>query len=130
MLKTIGWINIILILAMLSIYPIKKINLHLIKQKSSLKDTFRKFYRFIIKAHPIVGIIIILLGLYHGYNAYSLTAFYSGTILLYWIVLMGIVAIIGQKISFLKKQWRIYHRIMGFLALVFSFIHIYYPNLF
>ena len=130
MIKIGGWINIILIMVMASIYPIKQ--MYMKKYKLEGKESaigLSKLYNFSRKAHPILGIIILFIGTIHGSMAYSLTVIHTGTILLYSIYLTGIIALIGQKFKPFKKHWRLAHRVLGLLVIVLAVIHVFWRNI-
>lgn len=128
MVRIIGWINIILILFMIAIYPIKYLYLKSIRE-SKTNYYFKKAYNIFKRFHPIIGLIIIIFGLYHGYKLYSLTIIYTGTILLYSIFLNGFIALIGQKLKMMKKHWRKAHRIMALFIVIFALLHLISPNI-
>jgi len=131
MVTTIGWINIVFIVVMGSIYPIKQTYLKKMKEEGKEKaEPLGKLYRFSRKAHPALGVIILILGFYHGYQAFSLTVLHTGTVLLYLILAMGIVAIAGQKVKAFRKHWRTVHRTMGGFVFLFAVIHVFWRNLF
>lgn len=130
MVIIIGWINIGLIVLMGSIYPVKKIYLKKLKEEGKEKSkNLGKVYQFSRKAHPILGLGIIALGFYHGYQAFSLTVLHTGTLLLYTLVLMAIVAIGGPRIKPFKKHWRLVHRSLGGVVFVLALLHIFWRNL-
>lgn len=130
MVTTIGWINIVFIAIMGSIYPIKLTYMKKYKNEGKEKaKNLGKLYQFSRKAHPITGIAIILLGLYHGSKAYSLSVLHTGTILLYLIILMAIVAVVGQKVKPFKKNWRILHGRLGILVYIFAILHVFWRNI-
>lgn len=116
MVTTIGWVNIILLLVMSSMYLIKQIYMHKYKKvgKERAKN-LGKLYQFSRKAHPVTGIIILILGVYHGSQAYGLTILHTGTILLYSIFLMAVVALAGPRVKSFRKHWKVVHRTIGIL---------------
>ncbi|TYQ16325.1 UNVERIFIED_CONTAM: hypothetical protein Cloal_2854 [Acetivibrio alkalicellulosi] len=130
MVTTVGWINIFLIIIMGSIYPIK--HKYMLTYKNEGKEKAKalgQLYRFSRKVHPVTGVLILLLGFYHGSQAYSLTVLHTGTILLYSILLMAIVALVGQKVRAFNKHWRIVHRGIGIFVFLFAVLHIFWRNI-
>ena len=130
MVNTLGWINIGLLVIMGSIYPIKKTYLRTLKLKGKEKaKTLGLIYGFSRKAHPVNGILILAIGFYHGSQAFSLRVLHTGTLLLYGILIMGLVAIIGKKVKPFKKHWRGVHRALGGLVFVFAALHVFWRNI-
>ena len=130
MVAIIGWVNIVLIVIMGSIFPVKKMYLKKMKVEGKGKaENLGKLYRFSRKAHPILGLGIVALGFYHGFQAFSLTVLHTGTLLLYTLVLMAIVALAGPRIKALKKHWRLVHRSLGGVVYVLALLHIFLRNL-
>lgn len=127
---TVGWINLWLIVIMGSIYPIKHNYMRKYKNEGKEKaKTIGQFYQFTRKAHPVTGFIILLLGVYHGSQAYSLFILHTGTVLLYSILIMAIIAIVGQKFRVFQKHWRVVHRGIGILVFLFAVLHVFWRNI-
>lgn len=103
MVTIVGWANIVFIVIMASIYPIKQAYMSMYKKDKEKTKALAQIYAFSRKAHPILGALIILLGFYHGSQAFSLIVLHTGTVLLYSILLMAIVAMLGQKVKRFKK---------------------------
>lgn len=130
MVKTIGWINAFLIATMASIYPIKVTYLKKVKKEGKEKSgKWKSRYQLIKKLHPRLGLGILVLGFYHGTQAFSLAVLHTGTLLLYTVLLMAIIAISGPRIKLFKKNWRIFHRAIGGIAILFLALHIFNRNL-
>lgn len=130
MVVLIGWINIGFIVLMGSIFPVKKIYLKKLKEEGKEKSkNLGKIYQFSRKAHPILGLTILALGFYHGFQAFSLTVWHTGTLLLYTLLLMAIVALGGPRIKPFKKHWRLVHRSLGGVVYALAILHIFWRNL-
>lgn len=115
---------------MASIYPVKLSYLRKIKvQGRQHAEIHGKIYNIIRKTHPILGSLIVLIGLYHGWIAFGRFPLHTGTLVLGTIILMGLVALLGPKIKGLRKSWRSIHRGLGFLLFLLVIIHIYWRNL-
>lgn len=128
MVTLTGWTNIVLVLIMGSIFPVKKIYLKKLKEEGKEKSrNWRRFYQFLRKTHPALGFVILAIGFYHGSQAFSLTAWHTGTLLLYTILLSAVVALAGPRLKPFKKQWRTLHRRLGVLVFVFAVIHVFWP---
>ncbi|NBG86968.1 hypothetical protein [Isachenkonia alkalipeptolytica] len=130
MVVVIGWVNIALIVIMGSIYPIKQVYLKKFKEQGKEKaQNWGRLYQFARKAHPATGLIILAIGFYHGYQAFSLTVWHTGTLLLYTLLLMAVVALAGPRIKAFKKHWRKVHRSLGGVVYVLAILHIFWRNL-
>ena len=119
----LGWINLVLILFMGSIFPIKKMY-----QKHKTKKLL-DLYKTIRKIHPFMGLTIIIIGIIHGYMQLNTIRIHTGTLILLMVILMGSVALLGPRIKILKRNWRFIHRNMGFLLLGTLVIHLFFNSL-
>ncbi len=130
MVVVIGWVNIGLILIMSGIYPIKRRYLKMFKEQGKEKaKNWGKLYQFTRKAHPILGLVILIMGFYHGYQAFSLTVWHTGTLLLYTLLVMALVAMAGPRIKAFKKHWRVVHRSLGGVVYLLAILHIFWRNI-
>lgn len=130
MVTTIGWINVAFVAVMASIYPFKKAYMKKMKSDGKEKaENLKKVYQFIRKLHPKLGIVILLIGLYHGSQAFSLTVLHTGTLLLYTILVMAVIGLSGPRVKAFRKNWRTVHRTIGLFVILFVFLHIFQRNL-
>ncbi|MCC5911053.1 MAG: hypothetical protein JJT76_11520 [Clostridiaceae bacterium] len=130
MVTTIGWMNVILIVMMGFIYPLKTIYLKKIKTEGKeAAKAYGSIYKIMRRVHPALGVVIILIGIFHGVQAYTLFTLHTGTILLYTLVVMAIVAIVGPKTKSFKKHWRVIHRVLGIVVFVLMIVHVYWRNI-
>lgn len=126
-----GWINIVFIILMGSLYPLRIIYTKLAKKRGRKNvEGLGKLYRFFKNTHPILGGIILLLGSYHGATALSLTVFRTGTVLFYLILAMGVIALVGPRVKPFKKHWRLVHRALSPLVFLFAVLHVFWRNIF
>lgn len=117
--QLLGWLNVILVLLMGSIFPIKE----RMKTNKKLIPVYRKA-RVI---HPITGVAMIVIGLIHGTMALGRIRLHSGTLILIVLVLMALVAFAGPRVKALKKNWRLIHRMLGLLVFVLVLAHLIVP---
>lgn len=120
MYSVLGWINVILLLFMASMFPIKSV----LKKKKSMVS----LYRFFRKLHPIIGVSIVLIGMIHGYLALGGVRLHSGSILLLSIALSGGIIYSKGKINYMKHNWRRIHRTLGFVIIALLILHLAFPN--
>jgi cytochrome b561 len=121
MYEILGWINAILLLFMATMFPIR----YLIKNKHN-KNVI-PIYRVFRKLHPLVGILIIVIGMIHGYLALGRFKIHSGSILITAIVISAIIAYSKDKIKYLKRNWRNIHKILGILIIFLFVMHLTFP---
>lgn len=120
----LGWSNIIIILAMGLLFPIKQ--LALTRQfRSKIVPIYRKM-RII---HPWLGIAAICIGLTHGSMALGGLAMHTGLLLVMTLVLTGLIALAGPNIPFLKYRWRDIHIIISLLVVIALLIHMFWRGL-
>lgn len=119
----LGWLNLVIFLLMGTIYPIKK----RMEKKRDQKSI--QVYRKARVIHPILGSFIILIGFVHGYMQLGRLRLHTGTLLIGYLLLMGLVAILGPRIRFLRKRWRVIHRSMGIPLVLLLLVHLFYNGL-
>ena len=130
MVEVMGWMNLVLVVVMGIIYPVKKYATAMLQKVGKEKSKgSMKLYQLIRQIHPILGTIIVLLGLLHGYLAIGTMRLHTGLLIVIMIMLMGIVAIFGPKLKVLRKKWRTLHRSMGLFLFIFVIIHLFWRNL-
>lgn len=120
---TLGWINLALITAMGLIYPLRMTYL---KTKDKKLLSFYKKMRVI---HPLMGGAIITIGLIHGYMSLGTIRLHTGLLIVIVLAIMGAIALLGPRTTFLKKNWRVVHRFMGLLLWSSILLHLFYRSL-
>ncbi|SFI01728.1 hypothetical protein SAMN05192551_105140 [Tindallia magadiensis] len=116
----LGWINTISAILMGSIYPIKK--------KMAKDKTLVPLYRIVRKIHPPIGILMVVVGGYHGYLMMGGSwRLHSGTLVWLTLLGMGVVAIVGQAMSVFQKRWRLLHKLLAVVMLALLAAHIISP---
>jgi len=123
MVEVLGWLNIGLIILMGTIYPIKKIYL-----KNKSHGVF-SIYRKTRLLHPILGLIIVVIGLTHGYLALGTLRLHTGSLLVTTIIVMGCVTSLGRKQLLFKKSWIKIHRSLVPILFIFIILHIFFRSL-
>ncbi|MDW7672370.1 MAG: hypothetical protein SCK57_07760 [Bacillota bacterium] len=117
--QVMGWVNVILVVLMGSIYPIKE------KMKTNKK--LIPVYRKVRVIHPIVGILMIVGALIHGTMALGRIRLHSGTLIVVVLIIMALVAFSGPRVKAFKKNWRTVHRSLGVLVFVLVLAHLIWP---
>ena len=116
----LGWINAISAILMGGIYPIKK--------KTASNQELIPLYRIVRKVHPLIGSLMVVIGGYHGYLMLGGNLrLHSGTLVWLVLILMGVVAVIGQTVAPLRKGWRSVHRVLGLGMLLLLAAHVIKP---
>ena len=123
MVEVLGWVNIGLIILMGTIYPIKKIY---IRSKS---QRLLNVYRKVRLLHPILGLIVVTIGLIHGYLALGTLRLHTGSLLLTAIIVMGCVTSFGRRQIIFKKNWIMIHRNLVPILFVLIIIHVFFRSL-
>ena len=117
--QILGWLNVILVVLMGSIYPVKE------KMKTNKK--LIPLYRKMRIIHPVVGVLMILVGLIHGTMALGQIRLHSGSLILLALIAMALTALAGQKIKAFRKGWRKVHRTLGVLVFLLVLAHLIFP---
>lgn len=123
MYGTLGWINVALIAGMGLIYPLRAYYL-----KSKDKRLLAIYQRMRV-IHPLMGGLIIALGLLHGYMSLGVIRLHTGTLIVIVVSLMAAIALVGPRTKLLRRNWRVIHRYMGLSLWGFIFLHIFFRSL-
>lgn len=106
------------------IYPIKK------AYEKTRDKRILLIYKKMRVLHPIIGALIIIIGLIHGYMGLgTLLRLHTGSFVIITLIIMGLIAVTGPKVKPLRKKWRFIHRNIGLVLLIFILIHVFYRNL-
>jgi len=123
MVEGLGWLNLALVFLMILIYPIKR--LYLDKRKPKLL----KLYKAARYYHPLLGFIIVLIGLTHGYLAIGSIRLHTGTLVVLTVILMGCITVLGRRKLLFQRNWRKIHVYLVPLLFIFIFVHIFFRNI-
>jgi len=123
MYSILGWLNVLIIGALVAPYILKILNKNFIKSKSNkIKNTIKLLRRF----HKPLGISLAVIALIHGYLALGSLRIHTGSIL---YVLIIITAVLGGSFYKLKKRILLtWHKRFVLISLLFLLIHLFYPN--
>lgn len=124
MVEGLGWLNLFLILLTSLIYPIKKV--YFKNRKSGLL----KIFKVARQLHPLLGFIIVLIGLIHGCLALGSIRLHTGYLILYTIIIMGCITTLGRKGKTFNNTWLSLHRAFVPFLFLFIFVHLFFRNLF
>ncbi len=123
MVGTMGWVNLVLIVIMGLIYPLK-----MAYQRNKDKKVLELYKRARI-FHPVLGFVIIGIGLTHGYLALGALRLHTGSLVLLALIAMATIALIGPRMKALRKSWRTIHRYAGGVLWAFLLLHLFYRSL-
>lgn len=117
------WINVFL-LALLASFPIMlELNKKVFKGKNKNINKLLKNGR---KAHPYVGIVVILIGAIHGYSMLGLNfILHTGNVLLMLLLINGILGFLYKRKR--TKLLRTSHRVIGYLIILAFLLHYLNP---
>lgn len=117
--QLVGWMNVVLVALMGTIYPVKE------KMKTNKK--LIPVYRKLRVLHPVVGVLMVAMGLVHGYMALGRIALHSGSLIVAALIAMALVALAGQRVKAFRKDWRKVHRALGLLVFMLVLAHLIAP---
>ncbi len=117
--QVLGWLNVVLVVFMGSIFPVKE------KMKTNKK--LMPIYRKMRIIHPVVGVLMILVGLIHGTMVLGQIRLHSGYLIVLALIAMALTALTGQKIKAFRKGWRKVHRTLGVLVFLLVLAHLIFP---
>ena len=124
MVDALGYLNLILILVMTSMYVVKQ--LAMTRGRSKI---WAPIYQRMRKIHPALGIVVISIGMIHGSLALGTLRMHTGLLLVMTLVLAGLVALAGSSFPYLKSRWREAHRSSTLFVFIALMIHMFWRNL-
>ena len=119
----LGWLSVIAFVVVLLPYVLNLLNKKFIKTKNK---TFFKLVKFLRSLHKPFGIVLIVLGLIHGYMALRSLRLHTGTLFYIAILVTGILG--GSFYKLKKKELFVWHKRMAIVAVVLFFLHYFFPS--
>jgi Na+/proline symporter len=117
------WFNVFLLAILLSFPILLNVNKRILKGKNKGFNHFLKNGR---KMHPYVGILVILIGAYHGYTMLGGNfMFHTGSLLLMLLAANGVLGFLYKKKR--KKIFSTLHQAVGGLILAAFLLHFFNP---
>ena len=117
--KYLGWVNITLLLLIITHFILRRVNKHGFKNKSKL---LRRISTSMSKVHPYLTGLLLISAFFHGYNLAGGIRLHSGYIAFAVILLQ---MIFGVLVKFKKqKPILIIHRVTGLLLVASVLAHI------
>ncbi len=117
--KYLGWVNIGLLVLIITHFLLRRINKYGFKNKSK---GLRKFSIFMSKVHPYLTGALVITAFLHGYNLAGGIRLHSGYIAFAAILLQGTF---GVLVKFTKKKpILIAHRLIGLILTAAVITHV------
>lgn len=117
--KFLGWVNITLLVLIITHFMLRRVNKYGFKNKSKL---LRRISIFMSKIHPYLTGLLLVSAFLHGFNLAGGIRLHSGYIAFAAILLQ---ASFGALVKFKKKKpILITHRIIGLLLVASVFVHV------
>ena len=117
--KYLGWVNITILVLIITHFLLRRINKYGFKNKSKM---LRRISTSMSKVHPYLTGLLLVSAFLHGFNLAGGIRLHSGYIAFAAILLQ---AIFGTLVKFKnKKPILITHRIIGLLLVVSVLIHV------
>lgn len=118
--KYLGWVNISLLVLIITHFILRRINKVAFKNKSRF---LRKFSTKMSKIHPYITGLLLISAFLHGYNLAGGIRFHSGYIAFAAILLQSIFGVLVTLKK--KKPILIAHRIIGLLLVASVIVHVF-----
>lgn len=117
--KYLGWVNITLLVLIITHFILRRVNKYGFKNKNKL---LRRISIFMSKIHPYITGLLLISAFFHGYNLAGGIRFHSGYIAFAAILLQ---ACFGALVKFKKKKSiLITHRIIGLILVASVLAHV------
>lgn len=119
MVGFLGFINLILLILLLSPFAFRRKNKYLFKNENKI---LKKLTAILSKYHMYFGFILLVTAFLHGYMALGAIRIHSGYILWLWILIQVSLGVYFKK----KKKPKVLkiHRVIGVSTLLFLLIHL------
>lgn len=123
MVGFLGFINVVLLILLLSPFLLRRTNKYIFKNKNKI---LKKYAGVFSKYHMYFGFTLLVTAFLHGYMALATIRMHSGYILWLWVFIQVSLGMYAKK----KKKPQLFniHRIIGLLSLVFLIIHLIQVN--
>lgn len=119
----VGWINVVILGILVTPYFLKYLNKHFFKTKSKRFFRVLKLFRTF---HKLLGLLLIVTGIIHGYMALGSLRLHTGTVLYVFIFVTG--AFGGSFYKTKKKVFFIWHRRLALFTLALFLLHLLAPS--
>jgi len=117
--KYLGWVNITLLVLIITHFILRRVNKYGFKNKNKL---LRRISAFMSKVHPYLTGLLLVSAFLHGFNLAGGIMLHSGYIAFAAILLQAIFGILAKFKK--KKPILITHRIIGLLLVASVFVHV------
>ncbi|TJX13179.1 hypothetical protein E9840_10345 [Tissierella creatinini] len=121
--KILGWINAISLTIVVAPFALNFLSRKLFNSKN--KD-IRNIVKYLRKFHKPLGIVLIVIGIIHGYMALGSLRLHTGTLLYLSIILTG--ALGGSFYKAKKRIFFVWHKRMAFVSVALLMLHYFYPS--
>lgn len=119
----LGRLSLITLLLVLTPYVLSSLNKKFFKTKNK---TFFKVLKFFRKLHKPLGIVLIILGVSHGYMALESLSLHTGTLFYSSILITGILG--GSFYRLKKRELFIWHKRIAVVTVVLLLLHLFFPD--
>lgn len=123
MYKIFGWLNVSLVVIMISPFILRWINTHVFK---SPNPALAKIVKFLRTLHKILGGLLLASAITHAILALSAWRWHTGIIL---GITAELAAIFAVLFYIFKKKWLfLTHRIIAVVAILLLLVHLIFPS--
>lgn len=119
----LGRLSLITLLLVITPYVLSSLNKNFFKTKNK---TFFKVLKFFRKLHKPLGIVLIILGVSHGYMALESLSLHTGTLFYSSILITGILG--GSFYRLKKRELFIWHKRMAVVTVFLLLLHLFFPD--
>lgn len=119
----LGYVNVTLLILLLSPFLIRRINKYFFYNKNM---TLKKTVTYLAKSHKFFGVVLLINAFVHGYMSLGTIRLHSGVILWIWVLIQ---VILGNLVKRIKKPYLLKtHRAVGLTSLLFLIAHLIQVN--
>jgi hypothetical protein len=119
----LGWFNVFLLAVMTAPYWLRFLNNRTLRLKGG---AFAKTIKFLRKLHKPLGLILLLLALYHGYLALGALRPHTGALV--WLAIAATASLGLSYYLSKKKALFVWHKRMVLVVLAFLLLHLLFPS--
>jgi len=124
-IEFLGGLNILLAIIALSLFLLRRLNRHLLKNKNPF---IKQVQKPLSKAHPFIGVAMLFFAYLHGDLALgTLFRIHTGPLVWFVLFVMMLVGTLGKK--YRLKNWLKIHRSLAAVLVLSIFLHLYLRNI-
>ncbi|NDL67019.1 hypothetical protein [Anaerotalea alkaliphila] len=122
MYKILAWFNVAFLTVMTAPWWMQFLNRHLLHLKGAARSRYSKVARMARKVHKPLGLVVLAVGITHGYLALGTLRLHSGLVL--WLFLLATASLGGAYYRTKKLFFFTNHKRMALATVLVFLFHV------